>query len=122
VLDWAEQHKPEGPRTIANLTCPTGIPLARLPRKLLICYGDDKSIGDSLYSNFTSGTFWGSMVTWLQKKLETAQKWASDPTAQKWASDPDQRVRQWAQAVVENLESEIRRAQKYEEEEKLRQL
>ena len=113
VLDWAEQHKPEGPRTIANLTCPTGIPLARLPRKLLICYGDDKSIGDSLYSNFTSGTFWGSMVTWLQKKLETAQK---------WASDPNQRVRQWAQAVVENLESEIRRAQKYEEEEKLRQL
>lgn len=110
LLEWAEQNKPDGPRILAALSPVEGVPLTRLPRELLVRYGDDEYISSRLYDNFVSGSFAGSMAKWHQTKLEIARKWLDD-------LHPN--VRRWAQKVVERLENALVAIQRKEEEEYL---
>ncbi len=111
LLEWAEAIQPQGPRVVASVTQPEGIPLAYLPRELLVRFGDDEAVGSNLYGNLISGMHRGSTVAWLSRKLEMAKE---------WRADSDARVRQWATNVAENLEAWIRQEQQREEEDDLR--
>jgi hypothetical protein len=108
LLAWASKHEPDGPRILASLTLPDDIPLNELTRKLLIQYGHDDRIGNSLFANLRSGAFTGSMTAWLRGKLETAEK---------WSEDPDPAVSNWAKNLANDLREEITQFQKREEEE-----
>ncbi len=107
LLAWAEEHKPAGPKILAALTVPAGHPLSRLPRELLICFGDDSLVINALESNLRQGTFSGSMTAWLESKLEMARG---------WSNDPEPHVRRWAQGVVDRLEADIKQTKPHEEE------
>jgi hypothetical protein len=106
LLEWAEEHKPEGARILANLA----IPLTPLARQLLIRFGDDDHVGGALAATFLSGSFSGSEVAWLESKLATARKWLDDEHAS---------VRKWAQEIVRMVEADISRARQEEEEQEL---
>ena len=108
LLEWAEQHQPDGPRIIAELTPVGDAPLGHLSRELLIHYGDDRAVRNTLVGNFRSGSFSGPISAWLEGKLATAREWMKD-------SHPA--VKSWAQQLVDALEEEIR-ATKFEEEER----
>ncbi len=110
LLEWAEKNKPAGPRVLAQIAIVGGIPLASLPRQLLIRYGQDEYIGQSLAGNFLSGTFVGSEAIWLESKLEAVRKWLNDEHPV---------VRKWAQEIMARIEARIKRARQIEEEEEL---
>lgn len=94
LLDWARRCTPEGPRILAALTSPSGVPLATLPRQLLIQFGDDEQVGRSLHGNAFSGGV-GFHATDLQGKLDAAKS---------WLDDTDAKVRRWAEGVVTDLQ------------------
>lgn len=113
LLSWVEEQVPERSRIVAVLTPVEQEPLSDLVRQLLIRYGDDDDVASSLYSNFQTGAsgvdmWWGDESAWLQPRLETARN---------WLNDPEQSVRRWANEVVQGLETRIRRAKRFEEEE-----
>jgi len=103
---WAEKNRPQGPKIVAEITPVGGVPLASPARDLLIQFGDE--IAGVLWSNFLTGSFTGSEVAWLERKLEIAREWWKD-------NHPS--VRQWAGQIVERIEKEIIRARRWEEEE-----
>jgi hypothetical protein len=108
LLEWADEHTPEGARLIAALTKPSGTPLAPLPRQLLIRFGEDEFVRNALDANFQSGSFTGSMTNWLRGELETARVWTNDPHPS---------VREWAYEIVDSLKKQIQEWEKREQEE-----
>ena len=110
LIDWAKKHPPNGAKTLARLTEPTGVPLNELTRKILDEFGEDDQIGNIIKANFHSGTFQGKMTEWLGSKLELARNWTRDPST---------RVSAWAAKLVESLELEIKEWKTREEEEEL---
>lgn len=107
LLEWAEQHKPQGAYILARIAQVGGIPLTSLPRELLIQYGEDDTIGRLLKGNFLSGLIVGSEVAWLESKLELARQWQND-------EHPG--IRGWANEVVSHIETKIKRVRQQEEE------
>jgi len=108
AINWAELHRPDGPRILAALTCPAGVPLARLARELLIRYPEE--VGSSLVANFYTDSVGENATDWLQNKLNAARDWACD-------SHPH--VKEWSSGLVKSLEALIRKAQREEREEDL---
>lgn len=113
LLGWADEHLPEGPRTLAGMAHVGSVPLNPLARELLIRYGEDESIGGMLAATFLSGTFWGSEAAWFRSKIEVARNWLDDDS---------KAVRGWARELVQSIEEDIKRAARSEEEEELRWL
>jgi hypothetical protein len=107
LLEWAEEHKPAGPQIVADLAMVGGTPLHRLPRQLLIRYGDDEAVTEALKGDFLSGSWIGPMSAWLGGKLAEAREWTNDPHPS---------VQQWARELVESIERRIRWAKQREEE------
>src|SRR5579871_2093878 len=98
ILEWAEQHQPDGPELVAAPTEVRGNPLDALPRTLLIRYGQNEAVAGALSGNFMSGSFWGDTSQWLEG-LRTA--------ALPWTNDAHRAVRSWAQRLVDGLDKRI---------------
>lgn len=107
LLKWAEEHKPTGPRIVASLAWVGRTPLQRLPRQLLIRYGDDEAVTGALRGDFLSGSWSGPTSVWLEGKLAQARE---------WTNDEHPIVRQWAGELVESIERDLRWAKQWEEE------
>ena len=103
LLEWANANRPLGPCILAELA----VPLSELAYQLLIQYEDEECVGNGLAATFLSGSFWGSEVQWLQSKLEKAHE---------WAKNKQPAIRNWAQSLAKDIETEIKRAQQREEE------
>jgi len=110
LLDWADKHRPDGPEILATLTVPSGVPLNELTRQLLIRYGRNERLRNQLYANLQTGSFTGRMSAWLRNKLETARIWSSGSNTT---------VSNWAKRLVDDLNQQIVRFEKSEEEEEL---
>lgn len=112
LMSWAEMHQPRGARILASLTRPSGKPLKRLPRELLLKFGEDNRVSGALTRNFLSGTFIGNMSDSYQAKLDLARSWVDDESV---------RVREWATTLAQGLEDNIQTWKIREEEENLGQ-
>ncbi len=106
LLGWAQDHKPDGPRILADLA----VPLSWLARALLSRYEDDEVVGEVIEARYMSGMFRGNESDWLRSKLAMATE---------WMTDENPAVSRWARRVADHLQQRIRQAIQEEEEEGL---
>jgi hypothetical protein len=111
LVTWAKQHEPDARYILAELAGSEDVPLTPLGGTLLITYPDDDSIAKRLIGTFLSGSWSGSMTSWLESKLEQAKELLSDSNAT---------IRRWARELVKLIEEDIRTTSQREEEEDLR--
>ncbi|MFW6116733.1 MAG: hypothetical protein ACOC6F_03305, partial [bacterium] len=108
LLEWAERHRPRGPRILAKMATP----LSPLARTLLARYPEDEAVGGAITATFLSGSWWGPESSWLESKLSTARA---------WCDDPNPAIQDWARELVTMTEQDLKRVRLAEEEEFMRQ-
>ncbi len=101
LLEWADQHKPEGPKILAQFTNTDITPLPELARQLLIRFEDD-AIREFLhpYSPIKGVIFGGreQRINEYQSMLEVVKD---------WLKDTDDKVNIWANSVFQNIKMRL---------------
>jgi hypothetical protein len=92
-LAWAREDKTQRPELLAQIVKPREV-LSPLVREILIEYGAESGPASILASNFSTGSWWGSMAAREERQMEIATAWLDDP-------EPE--VRRWASQIIESI-------------------
>jgi hypothetical protein len=98
LLSWAAENRPEGPRALARASTVKGLQLPALVHELLVRFGADPVVLDTLSARHLSGTWSGPHSAWLSERRAEAES---------WARSRDPMVARWAKRQVRNLSAEL---------------
>jgi hypothetical protein len=111
MLDWVEKNNPEAPRMLAQHIDVERTPLPHLARELIIKYGEDEKVKNQLHPLYRNMNWSGSFSERLENMLNVVKSWLEDDHIS---------VRNWAQEIIQGLETKIRKEKLRDDEDDLR--
>jgi hypothetical protein len=109
LINWVAEKPEKRAYRVASIIGAPGNPPSDLQIELLSRF-DEFGVGEAFYSDYVSGSFWGSISGWTRGLLENAKRWQADPHPV---------VREWASKIIGDLEGRLEQAIAYEDEERL---
>ncbi|WP_119072062.1 DUF4062 domain-containing protein [Aggregatilinea lenta] len=100
LLDWATQHQPDGPQSLAEMCFVGNIPLDETVRGLIVQCSQDEQVWDRLADKYTQLEM--MEVSQIPTKLRELRD-----LARVWLEDEHFQVRQWTQGIIYDLEKRL---------------
>lgn len=107
LLEFARNYGEAGALTVADLLDASKPGFWELIREIVATYGDSKPVMSRVQTWISLGHGWGSPAPLLKKRREQVAR---------LAEDPDPRVSRWAREVARDLEGDVKREERRDEE------